>query len=72
LIHFYAFTGVAMEKTTSDDVGQTVMSQAAQRAIGALVPFWDALQSAGQGDDYQTITEALQVIQAHIKGTGEQ
>jgi hypothetical protein len=59
-------------KKTSNDAGRSVMSQAAEREIGAEVPFWDALDHAGQRDDYQTITEALRVLRGHIEAKGEQ
>ena len=50
-----------------EDIQQHTLKTTAERAISALVPFWDALQGAGQVDDYQAITEALRVIQAQIK-----
>ena len=58
--------------TIREAIQRQVMKRKAERAIGALVPFWDALESAGQHDDYQAITEALRVLSAHIGAKGEQ
>ena len=47
-----------------------LITRQAERAFGALVPFWDALADAGgPRGDYRAITEALQVISNYIDGS---
>jgi hypothetical protein len=58
--------------TDNQDIKDHITRGKAWRAMNALVPFWDALDHAGQRDDYQTITEALRVLRGHIEAKGEQ